>query len=357
MPLDPELKSPSPFNQIEIPIPESRLINFVLRKFHWPYLSRPDSKYLFHWQWKKAIRKMRRNPDIIYSRSFPISSAVMALKIKMKTGKPWVLHISDPWSLSPVHTYSPAEQEYHNQMEKKCFREADAICMTSESTVKLYKEKYKDLSSKFHCFPNVYDKAPLAPKSPSPDGLFHLVYTGSFTTTRTAKPLLEALAILNKKIPNLHLKFKVTLAGEFDRFNSSLIGTYPFAFMHTPGRLNYSEAIQLQKEADLLLAIDAPLKNPKDAVFFPSKLLDYAISGTPFFSITNEGSESALFTEAIGYPSFLHTDHEKIALFLNDCLEKRASPSDTNKIQTVLAQYHADYQATRLVTLFTSLLK
>jgi hypothetical protein len=82
---------------IELPISENKYVNFVKRKIKPNSLNFPDSKFSFHQQFQKVISKIKHIPDIIYSRSFPLSSTILAYKLVEKYNKPWVLHLSDPW--------------------------------------------------------------------------------------------------------------------------------------------------------------------------------------------------------------------------------------------------------------------
>ena len=81
---------------IEIPIFESKYLNFLLRKTFPFLLEKPDSKMTFHLQWRDVIKKLKSKPDLIYSRSYPLSSTLMAHKLSHHLRIPWVLHLSDP---------------------------------------------------------------------------------------------------------------------------------------------------------------------------------------------------------------------------------------------------------------------
>jgi len=98
MPADDSLKSLDVGyrSKVEVPIYESKLTNFILRKVGLGDLMFPDSKMTFYWQWKRVVRELKNKPDVIYSRSNPISSAFMAAKLKRHFNVPWVMHFSDP---------------------------------------------------------------------------------------------------------------------------------------------------------------------------------------------------------------------------------------------------------------------
>ena len=85
--------------KIEIVIRENKYRNFLLRKIAPQLVDRPDSKFNFFQQWEKVVSELKEKPSVIYSRSFPTSSAVMAMKLKEFYKVPWVMHLSDPLSL------------------------------------------------------------------------------------------------------------------------------------------------------------------------------------------------------------------------------------------------------------------
>ena len=73
----------------------SRVISF-LRKVK-PGLLLPDESMYFFWQFRRSIKKIKEKPSIIFSRSAPYSSAIMAKKLAKHWNVPWVMHLSDLW--------------------------------------------------------------------------------------------------------------------------------------------------------------------------------------------------------------------------------------------------------------------
>ena len=141
---------------IKIPFFENKYLNFIQRKINLSKLNYPDSKHRFHKNWEKAINQISNKPDVIYSRSFPLSSAIMALNIQRELQVPWVLHLSDPWTMNPIHKLGDAK-EWNENMERKCFQNATVISFTSKATVDNYSIKYPEYSSKMIISSNVFE--------------------------------------------------------------------------------------------------------------------------------------------------------------------------------------------------------
>lgn len=84
----------------ELRIYENKYLNFIIRKINPSWMLYPDSKFSFWWQYKNVLSHVKEKPDILYSRSYPISSTLLALELKKKINVPWILHLSDrsaPW--------------------------------------------------------------------------------------------------------------------------------------------------------------------------------------------------------------------------------------------------------------------
>jgi len=337
---------------IEIPLYESKYTNFALRKFFPGLLSKPDSKMTFHWQWKKVIKSLKVKPDIIYSRSYPLSSAIMALKLSRFYKIPWVLHLSDPWTENALHVYSDAELVYHTRMEKACFEQASLISFTSEKMASMYQQKYPAWKNKMTVFPNVYDPqlAAGATVKRSSD-VVKIVYTGGLANTRTAQSFLAALDLMIKKSPHLVTALHVVFAGDMDRRNNELFKRYKFPFLEHFGLVSTDTAKQLQEEADILVVIDSKIPDANKAVFFPSKLLDYAILQKPIVAITDKGSVTEGFVVGQGGASFSHDAVEDLADWLSMYIEGKIKLS----MKEIDTYFSAPKQASRLAQVFKNI--
>jgi glycosyltransferase involved in cell wall biosynthesis len=357
MPIDPSLLGYANVTGqlIEVSLYESKYTNFILRRIFPKILGQPDSKMTFHWQWKNVVNKIVNKPDVIYSRSYPLSSTIMAWKLSRYFQVPWVLHLSDPWTENTLHTYSPFEHKYHSRMEKTCFSDAASISFTSQKTLELYQEKYPKLAHKFWVSPNVYDSksdlAPLPHETKQADKL-KIVYTGGLANTRTARPLLEALNALGHQVPLLTEKCEILFAGDMDRKNRTLFTEFQLPFVRHLGLIPMDEAMSLQRSADLLIVIDSKISDPRKAVFFPSKLLDYSILRKSILAITDKGSVTNDFVRNQGGICFAHDEIHELSEWLKSFLL-----GDTRvQMKPLDSKFGSDYQARRLVGIFEKIL-
>lgn len=340
---------------IELPICESKYVSFLARKLFPTIIGRPDSKMTFHWQWRKVISSLKVVPDVIYSRSNPLSSSIMALKLAKWYNRPWVMHLSDPWADNALCAYSDGEVSYHAKMERECFERASIISVTSERTGKLYKVKYPEWAHKIKVFPNVYDPNTdlINCSAASYGNVKRIIYTGGLANTRTAEVLLQAFHLTVQRFPELSNRLEVIFAGETDRKNDAIFRKFSLPFVRHLGRLSAEEALMLQASADLLVVIDSEVADPDKAVFFPSKLVDYAMFQKPLLAITGLGSATDDFVKGQGGVSFPHKGVHELSAWLQSYLKG----DKVMEIRKIDRYYAADEQASRLIQLlkeFTS---
>ncbi len=344
---------------VELPIFENKYSNYLLRKV-WPSLAySPDSKFTFHHQWWRAARQLRTRPGLIYSRSFPASSAIMGLKLKRHFKVPWIFHLSDPWADSPHIEYgSQRARDYNQRLERACFEAADVISLTSHRTIGYYQNKYADLNKRYEFYPNAYDPEDVVPPIPFSNqgrSRLRLVHTGGLAGSRSPEPFLRGLARLE---PEYRERLEIIFAGHVDRQNRAILNQYKSPGLEYLGPLDtYQEAIRLQQTADVLLLIDFPVDREDLRVYFLSKLLDYHLTGKPILAITDAGSECARFIASEGSHSFTRPDSAGLAQHLRWLVDQfTQGRPEYFASRPVRQEYSAEYNARRLAQLFREFL-
>ncbi|WGZ96177.1 MAG: hypothetical protein QJT81_09450 [Candidatus Thiothrix putei] len=296
MPVDESLKKYSlgVRQLINIAFFESKLINFLIKKVTPNILQQPDSKRNFSLQWKHVTNQLSHKPDIIYSRSFPLSSTIMAYYLHQHYQKPWILHLSDPWTLPHrlrLINMDSRTRKWNSSMEYKCLEAASLITFTSNRIVDLYKEHYPEFSHKMRISYNVFDTDDITISEPKDfSNTLKIVYTGGLDAARCPDMILDAIQIINDKFPNLAKYLNVTFAGHLDRRNRAIFRNCHIPQIHHIGHLSFKDSLDLQKNADILLLIDTPMNSIEESIFFPSKLLDYMLMKKRIITITNMNS-------------------------------------------------------------------
>ena len=306
--------------KIELKIIESKFTNYALRKMGMDKFLFPDSKMTFHWQWKKVISELDHAPSIIYSRSNPMSSAFMAMRLKQHFNCPWVMHLSDPWAISPLIKTHTKQIERSLIVEEELLKKADAVTFTSPQTMNLYTAHYHQYSTKFSVLPNVYDAEDIEVSDPILTNKLRIVYTGGLAGERNVFFLSEVLKKIGEKRPDFQKDIEFIFAGDCDRANKAFFATTMSCIKHL-GILSYSQAKQLYKTAHMLLVVDNPTK-ANEAIFFPSKLLDYFVAQKKIWAVSPEQSTTRDVLQGYNHVAFKHEEIEPMAKFLLQCLEK-----------------------------------
>ena len=273
-------------------LPLHRLSGRLLASRYARRWARPDTFFWITGMASSIIRHLSRQPDIIYSRSLPFSSALLARALKQRLRVPWIMHLSDPWLDNP---YLAFRSERENEQEYSCFLAADGISVTTECLMDFYREKYPEFGEKLFVSPNVMPvkgqgggerKAKVTSRN------LKLLYTGALYGNRDPRLLLDALDELARDDSRFHRAVELQFAGNVSEGIARMIGDAGLPGVSLLGRRDYDDVLKLQAGADVMLSFEPDGKNPLLKCFLPSKVLDYIHAGKPFVAITPEGSET-----------------------------------------------------------------
>lgn len=344
-------------NQVNVTLKENRWINLFRNRLKLDETVFPDVKQSFHQQSKHALKKLKQKPDIIYSRSYPLSSTIMAYKLQQHYQVPWIMHLSDPWADSPLHFWSGDYNKKQKEWELKCMEAADYVCLTSVATIDFYCDKYPHLKNKFLFFPNVYELKPAGEEFAHLNQFFstdklNIVFTGAMAGDRSPHFFLEPLRQLITEQPQLSEKFFVIFAGEADSGNRSVFEKYSMSSVHFLGKIPFTEAQYLQQRSNMLLLIDNPIENSGQAMYFPSKLLDYMVTQKRIMAITTKGSTTDLVMQDLKGDVIGHREVTKIKNAIHKAICKFCEGDDVYFFSSSIPEkYEAKYNAGRLAQL------
>lgn len=237
--------------------------------------------------------------DVILTCSQPHCNHLLGLDLKLKTGKPWIAYLSDPWT-DNVYASFPSKKvfDYNLKLEQSVVTQADQIFFTSPEILDLVMQKYPAaLKHKCgvlpHCFiPEWYAGNAGGAISDTTDKV-RVVHTGHFYGPRTPMPLFRALARLQQQA-DLSGRIEFVLYGNMVSEHADYIRRVGLeGVVSVRATIPYLESLAAMKTADALLLIDAPLTTVNESVFLPSKLVDYLGSGRPILGITPLAGASA----------------------------------------------------------------
>lgn len=248
----------------------------------------PDSTMWIQWKDRVVLRGLKKKPDIIYSRSSPMSAALLAGRLQKALGVPWVMHVSDPWADSLYKPYHPRDAAY----EAQCFRECDLAALTTAGQAEYYQDKYPDCAHKIFVSPNVMPERTPRPHRNQDDETLHIVFAGRLYGGRSPRPLLDAIDILRRTQPEILKRLQIDFYGNAQTEAAELLTRAPDV-LHHHGHVPYAEANAAQYAADVVFAIEPDSQHPLIQSTLLSKITDCMAQGQPLLAITPHGSETA----------------------------------------------------------------
>jgi hypothetical protein len=277
----------------------------------------PDADFLFYILGLMSMNQIKSfKPDILYSRSTPVSSAILALKLKKKLKIPWIMHFSDPWVENPYNNWSIKTREKSNRMESLLFESADIITLTSETAVDLYAGKYPHRKQDILYFPNIFDKINEKDRNYEKGKKLRIAYTGNIYKERSINPLIKVVDHIRTKYPDYLNDFEILIAGNIDDYNYKMLKQSDSDIINYLGHLNYSESSELVRSSDILVSIDKPKESEFDNLFLPSKIMDYIAANRIILSITHIGSPTYKIVENQFGKCFNHNEIPLISRFI-----------------------------------------
>lgn len=324
---------------------------YIPRKLFKYQFTKPDTDFLFHKQSRFAVNLLKEEPDIIYSRSAPFSSAIMGLKIKKILNKPWVMHLSDPWADSTFEN----QNLYSVKMEKECFDCADKISFTTPETEDFYRHKYPEHIGKYFVCPNVYEVSEISSdRIVFKNEKIKIVHSGHIYGRRSIAPLIESLKLVDKEKQNL---IDIRFFGTLDETNLNILKTSGLNCITYEGFVKPAESYIQQREADILISLDQPYRNEVDKVYMPSKIQDYMAAGKFILAITKNKSATFNVIQNEYGKCFEHSNVSGLATFWNNLTRAFIENDQTFlQISQLNNRFEAAHNAEKLQSVFEELL-
>lgn len=320
---------------------------------------------VLEWRYYRRIFSMvkpaveRHRPDLVFSFANPQASNILGAMVKQKLGVPFVSHFSDPWIDSPYHhVVSWFGRKKALRLESYIMRQSGAVIFTNESAKKLVMRKYDPaLLERAHVMPHSYDPKDY-PEAAKSSGKFVMSYIGAFYRERNPEPFFEALKRVLASDHTLPDRLTLRLVGAASDYTDykmgdiqKMIERYGLSLIvELVGMVKYQESLAEMKRSDCLVVIDA---NFAGSPFFPSKVVDYAASGTPIVGITPSGSPTARFLAGLGYRSFSYEEIEGLTAYLKDFIQGKIKPTLN---MAYLKDFSVEATTAKLISIFESVL-
>lgn len=295
----------------------SRYLNHALLLFAPGFASRPDLRRGAIRQAKAIAGALPWRPDMVLSRSYPISSALIGKKLADLFGVPWIMQLSDPWSISPLHPQG-YDLAWNQREESAAFDRADRITFTSTRTLERYAAVYPEHVNRMRYFPNSFDPDQVRPNPWTRGQTFRIVYTGTLGATRRPDVFCDAISRFLLRVPEAKRDLEFIIAGHADRKTRAFLSSQA-SHVSWLGPVSFEKSMELIRSADVLALIDnevpADQKQLCGYEFFPSKLLDYMLGQRPILGVSERSSIASEIISELGLGEcFLHGELDKLSL-------------------------------------------
>ena len=279
----------------------------------------PDPRCLWIGPSVRFLKKyLEEHPvDVIVSTGPPQSMHLIARKVSLATGIPWVADFRDPWTkifyFKHLRLGKWAEKRHH-ELEQMVLDDATAIVAVSPLVQQDFAAMTK---TPVHLVTNGYDESDYVDEV-SADDCFNVVHTGLLTAEGNPVELWKALAMKCLTDAVFASKFRLILAGKTDnKVLQSISDAGLDKYLTDYGYIDHHKAVLLQRTASLLIL---PIREePETKAILPGKLFEYLAARRPILGVgTSEGAMATVLQETRAGKIFDWSDTEAISAQIND---------------------------------------
>lgn len=303
----------------------------------------------------------KHNLNLVFSFANPQDSNIIGAMLKERLDIPFVSYFSDPWydypHDPPLRPWTAKKILKH---ERFIAKNSDRILFVTEQARKLIMKKFPSgWLGKSGVIPHCYDLKDYPEARNKNNGKYVFSYIGIFYKDRNPEVFFEAFEKIFKEQPELKKKIEVRIIGMSNNYTGYDIQDVENAVRKFDLKENvklippvsYKESLGYMKESDCLIVLD--LNIPKSP-FLPSKVVDYAGSGSIILGITPEESPTRDFLDNLGYKVFSYQQVDKLKDYLKDLITGKV---DIRVNQEFLRQYDVRETSKKLINIFEEVLK
>jgi glycosyltransferase involved in cell wall biosynthesis len=230
------------------------------------------------------IRKKR--PDAIMTTSYPNSSHIVGLILKILTGIPWVADFRDAWTENPAFFDPPTRIHAFIQrwLEKCVAKRCDLLVSVTQPISDHFSKMLPSQIKKVKTLTNGYDENDFAKIKAEAAKKFTMVYTGTIYGSRSIVPFFQAISEVLKRHSEWKDDFSIEFYAALDGAMLEKAGKYEINdIIKVKGLKSYKECLREQMNAAILLLFIAPGLNAK--VMMTQKVFEYLRSGRPILAM------------------------------------------------------------------------
>jgi glycosyltransferase involved in cell wall biosynthesis len=165
---------------------------------------------------RECLNIIRDEPiDAILTTSPPVSTNIVGLILRVRTGIPWVAEFRDPWTQYAFaqHRFPPFDRIETGMERQVLFRSSRVVC-TTDAMVRGFMSMYPELDrSKFKLISGFYEEKKFARVRPTPQDKFTLIFPGHLYEDFAPNTLFEGLATALSQRPGMRARTNCLFVG------------------------------------------------------------------------------------------------------------------------------------------------
>lgn len=336
---------------------------FGIRGVYPDLLAIPDR----FWPWlpgavRNGLRLIRgQGMDALYTTYPPATAHMIGLRLKRRTGLPWIADFRDPWVEDSM---PPLRRRLEGWLERRVLSAADRVICNTPAMRRWFLERYPDLPpERFVTIPNGYDEADFREIVPDPRATFEVLYPGMISAgNRNPRPLLDGIALALERGWLRRDDLRVTFLGTADygnseRFRQELAERDLEALCEVRvDRIPYAAAVARMAAADLLVVLaepigDSPARQAEKTwshLQVPAKVYEYLRLGRPLLALVSGGAVAEILEETGAGQPVPPDNIEGIAATLRDAYATRKAPGVGARPPDAVRRYERSQLAAEL---------
>ncbi len=239
----------------------------------------PDSERKWYAPALRIARKLLQKEDFDAVISvWPVTSHLIAEKLKAEFSVPWLADFPDPWSENHDYQYGRIRKWFDRRLEVKTLKDIDALTAAAPGFAVRQRQLHRRQAEMIsHGFDLETLNVPPRPLT----GKFSISYTGTiYRDWQDPEKIMEALVGLIEAGLIDRTKTELRFYGKHQVWIENSIARHRLhdvAVQH--GRISPQESIARQQESQVLLLMG--WEDPNEKGFYPFKLFEYLAAQRP----------------------------------------------------------------------------
>jgi glycosyltransferase involved in cell wall biosynthesis len=225
--------------------------------------------------------------DLILSTSSPWTSALVARRLSVLYGIPWIADFRDLWSQNHRHEFNRIRVFCDRILEKWTLKQARRLVIVSSDRAKKWKQILGDRD--IRAITLGYDEESFSNSTAetSPSSEFSICYAGKIKGKQDPGPLFAAMSeLIHEGTVNPGF-FRCFIFGEVEQWVRDLVERYGLqANVLFMSRVPREEIVDRMQRSTLLLNLN--WNDPDETGIHPGKLFDYLGARRPILSVGSQ---------------------------------------------------------------------